>query len=145
MPTIRITGLDAYIRKLESLTENAEESCKRAVWEGGRVVGDSIRSALSGIPVQDEYVPNGEKRKGIYPDEKEEIDKAFGLSKMRNEGGVISTKAGFRAGTKIRAVESGTSYMKKTPIVRPAVNRARGAAEEAMKAELEKEIEKYMS
>lgn len=142
MATIKFTGLDELVAKLERMTSKAEGICKMAVWEGGKVVGDNIKSALNSIPVQDEYVPKGEMRTGVRSEERSAIISSFGLSKMRNEGGRISTKAGFRAGTKIRAVESGTSYMRKHPIVRQAVNKSRGAAVGAMRAKFEEELEK---
>lgn len=143
MATIKFTGLDEYIRRLENLTAHSRGICKMAVWEGGKVVGDAIKDALGDIPVQDEYVQKGEMRTGIRSEEKEEIIAAFGLSKMRT-GSSVSTKAGFKAGTKIRVVESGTSYMHKHPVVRKAVNRAKPAAEAAIKAKLEEETNKLM-
>lgn len=143
MATIKFTGMDEYIRKLENLTAHSRGICKMAVWEGGKVVGDAIKAALEDIPVQDEYVQKGEMRTGIRSEEKEAIIAAFGLSKMRT-GSSVSTKAGFKAGTKIRAVESGTSYMRKHPVVRQAINRAKPAAEAAIKAKLEEETNKLM-
>ena len=115
-----------------------------ALWEGGKIVGDSIKSSLDGIPVQNEYVPKGVKQTGVKSDEKAAIIAAFGLSKMRESGGGYSTKAGFNAGTKIRAVESGTSYMQKHPVVRQGINKSRGRAEMAMAAKFEEETMKIM-
>lgn len=143
MATIKFTGLDEYIRKLENLTAHSRGICKMAVWEGGKVVGDAIKASLGNIPVQDEYVRKGEIRTGIRQEEKDAIIAAFGLSKMRT-GSSISTKAGFNAGTKIRLVESGTSYMRKHPVVRQAINGAKGAAEAAMAAKFTEEIQKLI-
>lgn len=144
MATIKFSGLNEYISKLEKLTSHTTGICKAAVWEGGKVVGDAIKSSLNDIPVQDHYVQKDTQRTGIRQEEKEEIIAAFGLSKMRVGGGTISTKAGFNAGTKIRAVESGTSYMQKHPVVRKAANNAKGRAENAIKAKFEEEIMKIM-
>ncbi len=143
MASLKFMGLDEYISKLEKLTSRTTGVCKMAVWEGGKVVGDAIKSSLNDIPIQDEYVRKGEKRTGIRSEEKEEIIAAFGMSKMRTDGSV-STKAGFKAGTKIRAVESGTSYMQKHPVVRKAVNGSKTRAENAMKAKFDEETMKTM-
>ena len=143
MATIKFTGLEEYIRKLENLTDHSRGICKKAVWEGGKVIGDSIKSALNDIPVEDHYVPKDTKRTGVRKEEKDAIIAAFGLSKMRT-GASISTKAGFNAGTKIRAVESGTSLMQKHPVVRQAINRSKWRAENAMKAKFDEEIWKIM-
>ena len=144
MATIKFTGLDEYIRKLENLTNHSRDICKMAVWEGGKVVGDSIKSSLNSIPVQDHYVPKGTMRTGIRQEEKDKIISSFGLSKMRVSGATISTKAGFKAGTKIRQVESGTTYMRKHPVVRQAVNSSKGRAESAIKAKFDEETMKIM-
>ena len=145
MATIQVKGLDEWLNKLQTLTDKSEGLCKRSVWEGGRVVGQSISAALHDIPVQDEYVRKDEMRTGIRSEEKDDIIHGFGLSKMRNTGGKISTQAGFKAGTKIRAVESGTSFMRKHPVVRPAVNRARAAAQAAMQSRFEEDIQNIMN
>lgn len=143
MATIKFQGLDEYVRNLENLTARTTGICKAAVWEGGKVVGDSIKSSLNNIPVQEHYVPEGTERTGIRQEEKDAIIAAFGLSKMRT-GGTVSTKAGFNPGTKIRVVESGNSFMKKHPVVRQAINSSKSRAENAMKAKLEEEIMKIM-
>ena len=144
MAQIKVKGLDEYIAKLEMLTTRSTGICKMAVWEGGKVVGDRIKSALAEIPVQDEYVRKGVTRTGVRQEEKDAIIAAFGLSKMRNADGSISTKAGFNKGTVIRAVESGTSFMQKTHVVRKAVNASRSAAQNAMRAKFEEEVKKTM-
>lgn len=144
MASIKFKGLDEYIEKLENVTAHTRGVTKMALWEGGKVIGDSIKSSLSDIPVQDQYVPKGEKRTGIRSEEKAAIQAAFGLSKMRESGGGYSTKAGFNAGTKIRQVESGTSYLTKHPVVRRAVNKSKGRAENAMASKFEEETMKIM-
>lgn len=144
MAQIKVKGLDEYIAKLEMLTTRSTGICKMAVWEGGRVVKNAILPALDTIPVQDEYVRKGVTRTGVRQEEKDAIIAAFGLSKMRNVDGKISTKAGFKPGTVIRSLESGTSFMQKTPVVRKAVNSCRGAAQNAMRAKFEEEVKKTM-
>lgn len=152
MATIRVTGLDEWIAKLDTMTSKTEGLCKRAVWEGGRVVADSVKPALNGIPVQDHYVPKGQMRKGLTSEQKAGVINGFGLSKMKNEGGKISTKAGFEGMTDgvhnsalMRRVESGTSYQQKHPIIRPAVNRARAAAKAAMQSRFEEDVQTIMN
>lgn len=141
MATISIKGFEGWIEKLDQATERSKGICKMAVWEGGKVVGDSIKASLERIPVQDHYVPEGTIRTGILKEEKDKIISAFGLSKMRADISV-STKAGFKPGTKISAVENGTSYMQKHPVVRQAVNRARKSAQSAMEEKFLEETKK---
>ena len=139
MPTIQFKGLDKWVVELQHATDRATGICKMAVWEGGKIVGDEIRASLENIPIEDHYVSKDKMRKGIRTEEKAAIQAAFGLSKMRVDGSV-STKAGFNPGTKIHAVESGTSYMQKHPIVRQAANRAKDRAEAAMASKFSEEL-----
>lgn len=143
MATIKLTGAEELIAKLERLSNRSRGVCKMALWEGGKVVGDAIKSSLDGIPVQDHYVPKGTMRTGVTQEDKDKIVSGFGLSKMRGNG-TYSTKAGFKPGTKIRAVESGTSYMIKHPVVRRAVNSSKAAAVSAIRQKFVEEIEKLM-
>ena len=144
MATIQFRGLDEWLHELRQATDHSTGICKMAVWEGGKVVGDAIKAALDDIPVEDHFVNKDKMRKGIREEEKAAIKAAFGLSKMRT-GASITTKAGFNPGTKIAAVESGTSFQQKHPVVRKAANRARGEAEAAMAAKFNEEIMKiYM-
>lgn len=144
MATIKLTGAEELIAKLERLTNHSRGVCKMALWEGGKVVGDAIKSSLNDIPVQDHFVPKGTMRTGVTSEDKEKIINSFGLSKMRG-GGTYSTKAGFNAGSKIRAVESGTSYMTKHPVVRRAINSSKAAAVSAIRQKFIEEINKLMN
>ncbi len=153
MATWKFRGLDTYIAQLEKLSDSATGTMKMAVYDGAAVVADSIKLALNTIPVQDEYVPKSEKRKGITQDEKDGLVQGFGLSEMRNDKGTINTKAGFSGKNKngvnnvtvARQVESGTSWMEKHPVIRQAANRSKHAAEKAMEKTLESEIKKLTS
>lgn len=148
MATWKFRGLDTYIAQLERISDKAEASIKMAVYDGAAVVADNIKTALRTIPVQDEYVPKGEKRNGITPEEKESLINGFGLAKMQNSNGMINTKAGFRGknssgvnnATVARQVESGTSWLEKHPVIRQATNQSKKKAEKAMQETLESEI-----
>ena len=78
--------------------------------------------------------------------------RGMGIAKMMNKDGTYDIKIGFDGyddevtekypkGHPIsmiaRAVESGTSFMEKTPFIRPAYNKAHAQAEQAMKSALE--------
>lgn len=142
-------GLDKYVAALEKLSAHAEGQMKAAVWEGAKVVADSMKAAINSIPTQDEYVPKDQIRRSITSEQKQGLIDGFGLSKMRT-GGAVTTKAGFAGtnakgvsnGTIARQVESGTSWMQKHPVIRRAANSSKGAAEAAMAKKLEEIISK---
>lgn len=149
MATWTFKGLDKYVAALEKLSTHAEGNMKAAVWEGAKVVADNMKSAISSLPTQDEYVPKDQTRRGITSEQKQGLIEGFGLSKMRT-GGAVTTKAGF-AGTNSKGVsnnavavqvEAGTSWMQKHPVIRRAANASKSAAEAAMEKKLEEIISK---
>lgn len=141
-----VTGIDELISKLESVAEDSENICRRAVYKGAAVLADEIRKGLVTMPTQ-EFVRKGEMRKGIRERYKQDVIDGFGISPIETSGGKTTVSVGFHGYGSyptdtypngipnqllMRAVESGTSFMVKHPIVRPAINRARSKCKEAM-------------
>lgn len=126
--------------KMEKLGRQAEEICKRAVYEGAGIMADQIRKNL-------------EKNLAGSTDSTGDLAASLGIAHIQDKGdGFISTKVGFdgydRKGTpnalKARAMESGTSRQQKKPFVRPAINQVRGKAKQAMADKVEEEIKKII-
>lgn len=162
MASFNMRGLDEYMRRLEALKDDTSKEVEAAVMAGADIVADAIRTSLTTIPTHPEgtYGTQKNPERGLTPREKADVLSHFGLAPIRDEGTNINTKAGF-AGvsstktkkypggvpitTLVRRIESGTSWIEKTPVIRPAVNRSKTAALEAMQKELEKQIEQLMS
>ena len=156
---VALNGLDNYIKILTKLEGNADKVLKKALYDGTQVMADELKqkiSTLSAVP--DVYnlksYKLGEKYYLSYSQKKDLID-SLGIAKFRNEAGIITTHIGFDGYNSIktkkypngqpnqliaRVVESGSSYMNKTPFIRPAVNSAKRKAEESMKKIIEEEI-----
>ena len=153
MASIKFKGIDEYVAKLERLNGHATGEIKAAVYEGTKVVRDAMFPVISTIPIDDSYVKKGEMRQGITSVEMDGLLSGFGISKMRMNGNAITTKIGWSGrnadgtanATVARQVESGTTWMRKNPVFRRAVNSAKSAAEAAIKKKLEAEIEKSMN
>lgn len=157
MATFKTTGLDGYIEELEALTADTTVTIKGAVYEGAKVAADEIKSALYGIPIHPdkEYGTPSDPISGLTAQEKQDVIASFGLSPMRDDNGYINVKTGFDGYSRhktrkypdgipipmlVRMVESGSTFQRKTPVIRPAINRARQAALDAMQKALDKEI-----
>lgn len=140
MAKMQVKGLDELIKKVEEAGKDPEELVKRALWEGAGLMADTIRAGVASIPT-------GEKRE-ITETEKAGLLNGIGISHMRGENGSVSVVIGFngtnadgkRNTTIMRRVESGSTSVRKRPTVRPAKNRARAAAMEAMRAQFEKDM-----
>lgn len=161
MATFKPKGLDEYIEELEKLTGEADAMIRASVYEGAKVIADEIKAALYGIPVHPdkEYGAPGNPISGLTAVEKEDVIDSFGLSPMRDENGFINVKTGFDGYSRhktrkypngipipllMRMVESGSTFQRKTPVVRQAVNRARKAALDAMQKAFDESTESIM-
>ena len=160
-------GMEKYISQLEKLNLNTPEVLGRAIYPAAAVVANAVKANIEKIPVS-----NSSKRgtasdpiDTITSSQKQGLRDGFGISKIRNDGGLYNVKLGFdgynttvsttskRAGWTntrqanqmiARAVENGTSFRKKHPFVAPAIRATRGAAEKLMAEVLDEEIAKAM-
>lgn len=133
MAKIEFDGFDEYVKKLTALGANVEGACKRATYPAAGMVIEAIKA---NTPVDT----------GALRD-------SAALKQFVNRDGYIYTEVTFE-GTdekghpnpvKARALESGTSRQKKTPFIRPAVNRVKLAAEAMIAAEFDKIIDEKMN
>lgn len=147
-------GIDSYITKLGDLEFGAEESIKRAAYEGAAIVTNAIRANISGLPV-------GNPKDGkVTAAQKAGLQAGLGISRFRKDGSFINVKVGMDGYNSTvskkypkgqpnamiaRSLESGSSFAPKHPFIGPAVSATKGAAEAAMKTKLDEEISKVMS
>ena len=158
---IRFEGLDTYTEKLEKLASKSIQLGKSTLYEGAKVLADDTKKALQNIQIDTydgvhaPYIPKGSSRKltGVTPQQKQDIINGFGISRMLVEGDTISVHLGFDGYTVngkgegqvpiamlLRAHESGTSFVKKAPIVRRAFASGRTKAKAAMENHVSKVI-----
>lgn len=147
-------GIDDYLAQLGNLEYKSEEMIKRAVYPAAGIVADAIKSNISTIPNRP---PKGND--GILADQRRGLEEGLGVAPFKNDNGYINVKIGFdgynQHKTKTypngqpnamiaRAIESGTSFSPKHRFVSQAVSKSKGEAEETMKKELDKQIERVM-
>lgn len=164
MAKIEFKGIDEYAKVLAALGNESEEIVKSAVYKGAAIVANEIKSGINSIPIQEGnngLPPVGtpeNKLYGISRKQKGDLMDSFGLAPMENDGDYIQTKAGVDGYGSIptkkypggvpnvmlmRSIESGTSFRDKHPVFRQATNRARKRAEEAMRSEIDNQMQKY--
>ena len=159
MATFEFKGIDNYIKQLNELqTATKDGVVGKTVYAGAAVVADSVRRAIQALPVGDGRARDGLISTVTLPQKSGLLD-GFGISPIRDDDGFINVKLGFDGynGTRTknypkgqpnvviaRAVNSGTTFRKKTKFVDKAVKSAKKAAEAAMAAACSREIEKIM-
>lgn len=154
MARMAIRGIDEYALKLSRLGKDAVEISKKVVIAGANPVADEIRKNLENNLRDPSYAGTGDGGEvgGKRYKFKGDLLESFGIATPGiDQNGNTNTKIGFEGydskgvpnALKARAMESGTSWLKKRPFVRPAVNKAKKKAIEEMGKKLDEEMRIY--
>ena len=150
--------IDEYIYKLDQMHANTEEMIGRSIFPGAAIVTDAIRAGIEGIPEAPSHYARGMKT-GLTASQKAGLLDGLGIAVMRNDGGFLNVKVGMdgynSTVTKrwpkgqpnaliIRALESGTSFQARQPVIAPAIRSSRNAAIQKMKEQFDEETRKVM-
>lgn len=159
MAKFTFRGMEEYEAKLSKVFADTEMVGGKAVHEAAGLVADEIRKNIQELPERKGFASPSAPAEGVTKSGKKGLLEGFGISPMQNENGYLHVKLGFDGynGTKTkkypsgqpnqlvaRGTESGTSWLKKTPFIRPAVNRTKKAAVKAMQNVIDEEIGKTM-
>lgn len=147
MAKITLNGIDEITKKLSNLERGATNIAKKAVIAGAKPVADEIRKQLESKLSGSKY-------------SKGQLESSLGIADADiDEKGVVNTSVGFTGydknsrpsnnypngkpnAIKIRAMESGTSKQKKTPVIRPAIKNSKNNSINEMKKVVEEELKK---
>lgn len=154
MATLKTVGVDEYIGELTAILDNSTETAGRMVYQGAGIVADELKRRIQQIP---ERSGEGSRQRGITDIERAGLNDSLGISRIRNDEGFYNEKIGFDGYNNFvtkkypkghpnsmvaRTIESGTSWLQKTPFIAPAVSASRGRAEEAMEKIFDNSIKK---
>jgi HK97 gp10 family phage protein len=151
---MKVNAGKEYSFKLDKFGKDAPEIAKKVVMAGAAPIADEIRKGLVENLQDPEYVGLGDG--GLFGGKQNtptgDLLDSFGIAPPGpDKNGNTNTKIGFEGydskGTpnalKARAMESGTSSLRKRPFVRPAVNKMKGKAIDAMGKKLDDEMKIY--
>lgn len=154
MARMTIKGIDEYALKLSNFGKDAPEIAKKVVLAGANPIADEIRKNL----VDNINDPSPVSKSGDaivkqnYRKSSGDLLNSFGIAPPDvDRNGNTNTHIGFEGydrngvpnALKARAMESGTSKLKKRPFVRPAVNKMKEKAIKEMGKLLDDEIKIY--
>lgn len=159
MAKLKVVGLEAAFSEFGEIAKDSEGIAKMCVYDGAGVVADAVKRNIQALPTRNPNKRGNEKDKvrGVTPLEKQALLDNMGVATHRVGGGSVNTVIGFdgyinnptKAYPKghavsmvARATESGTSWLTATPFMKRAVNSSKGAAEQAMAARFDEEINK---
>lgn len=152
---------EEYCLRLSALAAGSETIAKKALFEAADVVADKIRANIERLPEENfRYLHGDDMFNGVPPTQKQDLLDSFGITPMQVDAfGMLSVKIGFdgygRFPTKTypkglpnqllaRSIESGSSWRKKHPFVRPAVTATKKEALAVMERVVDEETEKIM-
>ena len=161
MATINFKGGQDYIMKLSKLeAELKDQVLGAAIYGAAGIVADEIRKTLDQVPTDERFGTSDSPTSGPKKRQREGLAHSLGIASMQDDGtGYLHVKIGFDGYNDIRtkrwptgqpnqmvarSVESGTTWMKKNPFVRKAVNASKQRAVAFMQHSTEKNIEDLM-
>ena len=166
MPKINVeigfNGLDALVKQLETLSDESEDMCKRAIYEGGSIVGNEMKRLIKGIPTVKDYIQGKADRQivGATRDQIDGLIESMGLAPIQYYGRGLNTKIGFDGYNDVktkkypngqpnmmiaRSINAGTSFRRAYPFVERCGKNAKLPAEAAMAASLQGAIDSIVN
>lgn len=161
MAKMTVTGLDEFSTKIYAIENGALKAVHKALYAGADVLADSLRESITALPAISDYEAMGNYKKGtigqITYKQRDGLLNSMGIAPHKDTGGAAETKIGFDGYNEVitkrwpngqpnamiaRSVESGTSFMRKTPFVASAVRRSKERAQNAMSKAFDEEINK---
>lgn len=146
--TMKLVGFEAYENMLERLISRMPDIIGKTVYSGAEVVADEVKQSIRKIPADEAFGTPDEPSSGLKQIQIQGLENSFGISKIRNDKGLYNVKLGFDGYNHLktkshpkgqpnamiaRAAESGTTFSKKIPFMRTAVNGVRSKTVSEMK------------
>lgn len=156
MATIKVT--EEVELMLSKLQENSTKACRKALYEGAKVLADYMKTEIENLPTDDRSGAGAGtfQLNGIKKIQKRGLIESFGVAPFRENDGTISTHLGFDGYNNVktatfpngqpnsmiaRSVNSGTYFMQATPFI-DRTRRQHAKAEERMEEVIREEVQK---
>ena len=151
---MEVTGLNELVAAMQKLPDKGADVAALALYEGAKVVADSISSAVHGIATEEfHYTKFGTRLPS--PEEKAILLGARkGVAKFKKTTANVNTSVGMqnsgygtlKGKTKpipqiANAINSGTSFMKPQPFFRQAVEKSAAAAASVIEGGIESRLD----
>lgn len=157
---IGFENLDKLVKQLEELSNHSEDMCKRAIYDGGAIVGNEMKKMITRIPVLPEKHGRDKVITGASAKQIDGLVESMGLAPIQRYGRGLNTKVGFDGYNDVRtkkypkgqpnmmiarSINAGTSFRNKFPFVERAASNSRVPAEVAMAESLQGAIDSVVN
>lgn len=156
MAKFQFEGVDELVAQYKKLDENTEKVIGKAIYNGAGVVARAVAASIESISTDNRFGTAENPTIGPSTIQKIGLQRALGITKMRNDNGFVNVKIGFDGYNSVktktwpqgqpnmmvaRSVESGTSWMQKQPFMRKAEQSSRSQCEKVMSETVDREIQ----
>ena len=153
---MEIGGFDEIMRTLDQIEEKSQAIADMGLYEGAKIMADEVNKSAEKIKAEQfKHAKDGEKRKPSLEEKEIVMNAKAGIAKFNKHGDGADTSIGYsKAGYAtlkgkrvpvakiVNAINCGTSFMDKQPVIRNTANRTRNRASDAIKNKIEEEIDK---
>lgn len=157
---VKVTGIDDIITDLSNLSDEWEAISGKALYEGAAVLADALKDEINALPTRNAsvFVREGDpKVRGATKEQKRGLQQSMGIAKKRTNGTTVNVSIGFDGynDTKTdkwpsgqpnsmiaRSLESGTSFLQKTPFISKAMRKSQTKVVSKMEQAVAQELEK---
>ena len=159
MAKFQFEGVDKLVAQYEKLNRNTEKVIGEAVYYGAGVVMKAVESAVQGLSTDEHFATPGNPVTGPKSLQKIGLYYGLGIAEMKNDNGFMNVKIGFDGYNELktktwpqgqpnamvaRAIESGTSWMRKQPFMRKAEQASRSQCEKVMSEIVDRKIQEII-
>ena len=146
-------GIQELSQMLARLENQAQPVASKGLYKGAGIMADEVQSQAESITTEPFHYAVFVQR-SASPEEKAVVQNGVGIAKFQKNGSDVQTSVGYgnagyamMAGKRkpipkiANAINSGTSFMKKQPFFRRAVNSGSAKASEAIRDSIEKDFD----
>lgn len=163
MARIRMYGTEEYALKLSKLSVNSQAVAEKAIQEAAGIITNQVRANIQALPavkdIENIKAYKEGRKSHLSIKQKQGLLESLGITPVELDNGFYNAKIGFDGYNSIRTkkypkgqpnqliarvVESGSTYMDKTPFMRKALTATRGKAMQRMQEIIDNEFEKIM-
>lgn len=156
MSSIKVEGMEEYLRLLDLNYTRLRSICGRSVHPGARIIANDCKNRIAGLVVDNDG-HHGGKRRGPTQAQKDGLIESLGIAKLKNKAGSFDVKLGFDGynGTVTkrwpkgqpnamvaRSVNKGTSFMVAQPFMDQSIEACRSPVEDKIEEQFYKELER---
>lgn len=155
MSSIKVEGMEEYLRLLDLNDRRLRNMCGRSVYPGAKIIGNDCKRRIGSLLVDVGH--HGNRKRYISQAQKDGLIESLGIAKMRQKGGSFDVKLGFDGYNGVvtkkwpkgqpnamiaRSVNKGTSFMAAQPFMDRSIEACRHPVEQKIEEQFYKELEK---